>query len=107
MTTDSRTAKARKPRPKPARSAHLVIRPDGAAPGAVELAVGKTSGAYLITEIPADFGRGFTMEKLTDGTVYHVNLDGERSTCECKGFLRHRHCKHANGLAALIAAGRL
>jgi hypothetical protein len=60
-----------------------------------------------VTELPADFGGGFAVEKITDGTTYHVNLDGERGTCECKGFLHHAHCKHVEGLAALIAAGRL
>ena len=35
------------------------------------------------------------------------NIDGDKRTCECKGFLHHGHCKHADGIAALIAAGQL
>ena len=63
-----------------------------------------------LTPIPADFGRGFRLEKIgleANGEAYHVNLDGDRRSCECKGFGRWNHCKHADGLAALIAAGRL
>ena len=40
-------------------------------------------------------------------SVYAVNIDGDKRTCECDGFNRWQHCKHADGLAALIAAGRL
>jgi hypothetical protein len=107
MTANTSAPKPRKPRPKLARTAQLHIRPEGDAPGAVELAVGKASAAYLITEIPADCGRGFAVEKITDGTAYAVNIDADRRSCECKGFLHHGHCKHGDGLAALIAAGRL
>jgi hypothetical protein len=60
--------------------------------------------------VTADFGRGFLVEKIDTAAqtaAYHVNLDGDKRTCECKGHLRHGHCKHADGLAALIAAGRL
>jgi hypothetical protein len=61
-------------------------------------------------DLPADFGRGFLVEKVgidRDEAKYHVNIDTARRSCECKGFLRHGHCKHADGIAALIAAGRL
>lgn len=94
-------------RKKPARSVALHIRPDGAAPGAIELTVGKQSGGYLMTEIGSDFGRAFAVEKAEDGTVYHVLLDGAESSCECMGHLRHGHCKHVSGLSALIDAGKL
>jgi hypothetical protein len=36
-----------------------------------------------------------------------VNLSAERITCECKGWCRCQRCKHADGLAALVAARRL
>jgi hypothetical protein len=100
----------RKPRPKPQRFARLCIRPEGTAPGIVRLTVGHDGADYFLTELPADFGRGFLVEKVgidRDTAKYHVNLDGDRRSCECKGFLRHGHCKHADGIAALIAAGRL
>ncbi len=99
--------KARKPRPRPARSVQVLIAAEPGACAAVELTVGKRSAAYLVTELAADFGRGFLVEKAGDPAAYHVNIDGAKRSCECKGFLHHGHCKHADGLAALIAAGRL
>ncbi len=101
---------ARKPRPKPARSIRVCVRPEGAAPGVVRITVGKQAADYFLTELPADFGRGFKVEKIgleCDESAYHVNFNGAERTCECQGYLRHQHCKHSDGLAALIAAGRL
>jgi hypothetical protein len=100
----------RKPRAKPARFIRLWVRPDGRAPGVVRITVGKEQADYNLTEIPADFGRGFLVEKIDFNAplaAYHVNLDGDKRTCECKGFGRWSHCKHADGIAALIAAGKL
>jgi hypothetical protein len=73
-------------RAKPARSLRLTIRPDGQLPGVVELTVGKAQDAYLLTELPADFGRGFAVEKIGDGTgppapaSRHVAYDLGKST---------------------------
>jgi hypothetical protein len=72
-------------------------------------------GRQAGVRLPADRGAGglrpgFKVEKVgpeADGAAYHVNIDGDRRTCECKGYLRHGHCKHGDGLAALLAAGRL
>jgi hypothetical protein len=76
----------------------------------VRITAGKQSADYFLTEIPTDFGRGFRVEKIglevKDGP-YHVNLDGGNKLCDCKGHLKWGHCKHGDGLAALIAAGRL
>jgi hypothetical protein len=105
----SASARQRKSQPKPQRSIRLCIRPEGTAPGIVRITVGKDGADYFLTAIPADFGRGFLVEKIglhADGK-YAVNIDSERRTCECKGHTRHGHCKHADGIAALIAAGRL
>ncbi len=100
--------KNRTPRPKPARSARLLIAPEPGRPAAVELAVGKQSDTYLVTEIRTDLGgRAFTVEKVADGTTYHVSIAGDVRTCDCKGGTYAGHCKHSEGLAALIAAGRL
>src|SRR5262245_13197450 len=112
MSTITATARPRqrKPRQKPARFVRLCVRPDGSAPGVVRLTVGKEQADYMLTPIPADFGRGFKLEKIGlegNGETYHVNLGGDGGTCECKGWLRWGHCKHVDGLAALIAAGRL
>jgi hypothetical protein len=109
-TTGTAPTRQRKPRPKPARFVRLCIKPEGTAPGIVRLTVGKQGADYFLTAIPADFGRGFLVEKMgidRDAARYAVNIDGDRRTCECQGFARHGHCKHADGIAALLAAGRL
>jgi hypothetical protein len=65
---------------------------------------------YLLAPLAADGGRGFRLEKIGldfDGSTYHVNLDGSNRSCTCLGGLKHGHCKHGDGLAALIAAGKL
>ncbi len=103
-------SKAKKPRQKPARFVRLCVRPEGSSPGVVRIAVGKEIADYLLTALPADFGRGFQFEKIAvaeEPTVYHVHLDAGKISCDCKGHTHHGHCKHADGLAALVAAGKL
>jgi hypothetical protein len=77
--------------------------------GLLRITVGKDTADYFLARIPADFGTAFKLEKVgeEDATPYHVNLNGPQSTCECKGFTRWNRCKHKDGLAALVAAGRL
>ncbi len=102
------TTSTRKPRPRPERRVHLTIAPDAGRPAAVELSVGKQSGAYLVTEIRTDLGgRAFAVEKISTGAVYHVRIAPDVRTCDCKGGTYAGHCKHADSLAALIEAGRL
>jgi hypothetical protein len=85
----------------------LCVKPHEQGPGVLRLTVGGRESDYFLSRIPSDFGRGFLLEKIGAEESYYVNIDGEKRTCECKGFLRHSHCKHADGLAALLAAGRL
>lgn len=108
-TTTTPTRQQRKPRLKPARSIRLCVKPTAETAGVVRIKVGKQEADYLLTELAADFGRGFKVEKIgfDADAAYAVNIDGEKRTCECSGFNRWNHCKHADGLAALIAAGRL
>ena len=103
------TAGQRKPRPKPQRFVRLIVSPAMDGTGVIRLTVAKKAADYFLTFLPADFGRGFKVEKigLHESGSYAVNIDGEKRSCECKGFMRHGHCKHADGIAALIAAGRL
>jgi hypothetical protein len=100
------TPPARKARPKPARSVRW-LRRNGDGSGIVTLTVGKLTNDYYVTPLASDYGTAFLLEKFTSqgGEGYHVNLDRERGrhSCECKGFLRHGHCKHVEGLLALLA----
>ena len=105
--TSSETARQRKPRPKPARSVRQCVKPHEQGLGVLRLTVGGEETDYLLTPLASDFGKGFLLEKIGAEETYHVNVEGDRKTCECKGYLRHSHCKHVDGLAALLAAGQL
>ncbi len=109
-TTTSAPTRQPRSRTKPVRHVRLCIRPEGTSTGVMRITVGEERADYFLTALPADFGHGFQVEKIglhENEPPYHVNIDADRKTCECKGFLRHGHCKHSDGLAALIAAGRL
>ena len=73
---------------------------------------GETVG-YFIDRVPADFGTAYRLDKFSgavrgDGDEhYHVHLDGERHSCECKGFLYHGYCRHILGLLTLLREGKL
>jgi hypothetical protein len=76
----------------------------------VRLTVVREVADYFVTEVPGDFGRSFRVEKVgIDGTEppYEVNIDGDKRMCCCRGFSRFGYCRHADGLAALIQAGKL
>ena len=108
--TTSAPTRQRKPRPKPQRHIRLEVKPEDGGLGIVRITVGKDHADYFPTLIPADFGRGFKVEKVgldCRESAYAVNIDGDKRTCDCKGHARHGHCKHADGIAALIAAGKL
>jgi len=108
--TNPAPARQRKPRPRPERSIRLELRPDGDGPGIVRITVGKGHTDYFLYPLVTDFGRGFQLEKVDpigDRTAYAVNIDGDRRTCDCPGFCHWSRCKHSDGIAALIAAGRL
>jgi hypothetical protein len=83
------------------------------------LTVDRLTTAYSVHRLPHDFGSAaFRLEKADQGDgqpeVYDVLLDGPRSTCDCKGFLRHgmsaqggTGCKHIAAAQSLYLAGRL
>jgi SWIM zinc finger len=109
-TITSAPARQRKPRTKPQRFVRLLVSPALDGTGVIRLTVAKKAADYFLTLIPADFGRGFKVEKVgidCRESAYAVNIDGDKRSCECKGFASHGHCKHADGIAALIAAGKL
>ena len=100
-TTATRQPRQRK---KPQRFCKLTRDEDGVR--TLTLRVGKKTDAYDLLEIAGDYGRCFQLTK-ADGTSYHACLDGQASTCCCKGHSRYGRCKHLDSLAALEAAGRL
>jgi hypothetical protein len=107
--TATAPARQRKPRPKAPRSIKLIMAPTATMAGLLKITVGKGETYYLLTVAPADYGKGFLLEKVdpADMASYHVNIDGDKRACDCKGFLKWGHCKHADGLAALVADGRM
>ncbi len=111
-TTATAPARQRKPRAKHERRIGLLVRPDGGT-GVVRIAVRSVSADYTLREFKSGVGgRAFELAKVgpaADGEVYHVRLTGaaRQDSCDCRGFVRHSHCKHRDGLAALVAAGRL
>jgi hypothetical protein len=110
--------RTRRPAGKPARAP---ARPERFAGWAARLACGagllrlREAGAapdhYFVSALPADYGRGFLVEKIGPAgqvvETYHVNVNGRQSLCECKGWLRWQRCKHLEALTALIEHGKL
>src|SRR5262245_13545560 len=77
-------------------------------PCVISITVGKLTVEYFVYPIASDWGRAFRLDKLANpDEQYHVNLDGEQSSCECLGWLRHGHCKHRDGLQVLVDKGLL
>jgi hypothetical protein len=96
----------------------LLGRPDPV--GLVAITVGKARTAYLLERVPADFGAAFALTRLALVEVatgvfeqrseytYHVHFDAQLGdTCDCKGFVAHRRCKHRDALAELARRGLL
>jgi hypothetical protein len=106
---------SRRPRPRltPARSTLFQPCPVGPRLGLVRITVGTVSVDYWLSRLPTDFGAAFRLERLApvgdEPAAYDVLLaeGGGAPSCECKGFFRWGRCKHADGLLALLQAGRL
>jgi hypothetical protein len=103
-TTTRKTTKKQQP-----RLARLHYLPSG-------LVLGLTANGdtvfYGLKTLDHGFGESaFRLSKAErggiPGEVYDVLIDGARSSCECMGFLAHRHCKHVESIEGLIAAGKL
>jgi hypothetical protein len=115
-TAERPTVNTRKAPKKPQRFCRLDDRPTHSEPALLTLHVAGKETDYWLYLQPSDFGEAFRLEKLipTDdgqaerGEVYHVCFEDEfNHTCECKGFLRHGHCKHLDSLKALREYGKI
>ncbi len=76
------------------------------------LTVGTSATRYYCQRIPSDFGRAVRLDKFATegGESYAINVGGERgnrSSCECLGFLRHGHCKHLDAVKKLLATNKM
>lgn len=76
----------------------------------LRLTVNGSSTRYYCQRIASDFGTAIRLEKFATegGDTYDVNVGGapgNSSSCECKGFLRHGHCKHLDAVRTLFARG--
>jgi hypothetical protein len=109
QSTPQAPARQRKPRAKPARSINVAVRPSDVNPFfVVRIVEGKKTDFYSVRPIPSDWGTAYQMAKLPeDSEPYQVCLAGADSICTCKGHLRHGHCRHVEGLTALVKADRL
>ena len=107
MTTVSRTPRPRKP---VGRTLFYNVKA-----GALFLTINGKEFAYWLDRLAHDFGAAVRCVRLTkfvanrkagepDAYDVTVSADGTR-TCECLGFLRHSHCKHADALAVLLTRG--
>lgn len=76
----------------------------------------KRQRVYAVREFSADEGfggRAFQLRKLTTGTdseaegydVLISHKGPEHDACECKGFLRHGHCSHLDGIRCVVSNG--
>ena len=75
--------------------------------GVIEIRQDGKIDRYMVERVASDFGSGFLLRKMGGEEAYHVHLNADGHTCECKGFLRWNRCKHTAGLAALQMAGKL
>ena len=103
-----------KPAPRQRKKAARFCRLTTTHAGTVALVIRQQQGTqapqtdvyYLESIVSQMSSRGLLLHK-HDGTSYAVNLSGTDSTCDCKGFDSHGHCKHVESLLALQQRGKL
>jgi len=106
MSTATRSRQAR----QQLRTVRLSVPPSADNPfSIVTITQGHDVDDYIVRPVASDWGDGFQVERIFDPEqkVYHVHLDRQGQTCDCKGFLRWGHCKHASALATLRQHGKL
>ena len=111
------TVTTKRTRKQPERRIRILHPISDNSAGVIAITVDNKEDVYAVRRIAADFGVAFHVIKgelveepdetlhLRDAAHYDVCLNGPQSTCECKGFLRHGHCKHMDGLTVLRQRG--
>src|SRR5262249_4512871 len=102
MAVLTQTLKIRKPRAKPERT----MRIGKLINGVLSLAIADGRGehdAYLIRQIPTDWGRGFEITNVApkpgDEAVYHLHIDESLGdSCTCPGHTYKGKCKHLDAV---------
>ncbi len=94
---------------QPSCVVQLLRPPDATGVGLMCITANRRTHHYVFKEIHCAIGgRGFALHRLGLANLYHVRIGTPRDcSCECMGFLAHGHCKHVQGLAALIGHGLL
>jgi hypothetical protein len=107
------TRKPVRARRKPARTVRLGLAPFGPNPGILDITEGEALTSYFLYPLASDFGLAYRLEKFgvhqrgDDDAVYHVCLELDAATCDCKGHTYAGHCRHVEALQALQAKGEL
>jgi hypothetical protein len=104
-------AKTRQPR-QVVRTVRFGLAPFGDNPGVIDITVDGKTARYFLRRVPSDFGEAFSLEKFAsqgneDGEVYHVLLEQDGFSCDCKGHLRWGHCKHSGAILKLKELSKL
>lgn len=95
---------------RPAMEWTPVNEPSGPHVGYLSLHTARETTEYRVETFPADVGYGVCLMKLAPGsgsdkTESHYCLSVTRAgvvECECRGFIRHGHCKHADAVKACL-----
>lgn len=96
-----------RPRHKPVRTIRWVYEPNGSLPAAVCITTDRQRDFYDLVEHPCgptEDSRAFRLTKhdVNKNIAYDAVIAPGGCSCECLGFLRHDHCKHVEGLLALM-----
>lgn len=87
--------------------------PSGPRVGVLAIDTPRAACVYAVETFPADgAGYGVCLLKLAPGTDateghYCLSVAPGGVACECKGFVRWGHCKHADAVSAALANGWL
>ena len=95
------------------RTLRLIRWDASARSGVLRIAQGKEVFAYALREIEPGYAeRAFQFDrldaeggKLVVGEVYHVAVEREGHSCDCRGFVAHGVCKHSAAALKLLEIG--